>query len=165
MIGSPLGVGERAGHHVANDVTARAEGREQRGVDPGDEWFQLTLVDHVVLNTLACRQAKPVVGESGHAIECQPLVGADHATGNRGTNHAGVVERSPLLGAGPADVAVVLLIDAVELQQQLGVVFEVGRRRCEFGVDGAGQVPAVDLDLFGAHVVSGRFGSAHSIKR
>ena len=115
--GAPVGVWQRAGHHVAHHVAAGGERREQRGVDAVHDLVQLTLRNEVVLHTLSCRQAHRTVGELGEPVEREPLVEGDHPARNRRANHARVVEGELLLGARPAHVAVVLLVDPVELEQ------------------------------------------------
>jgi hypothetical protein len=142
-------MGERARHHVAHHVATGAERGQQRRVDPADELSQLALVDHVVLHALAGGEAQLVVGERRHPVEREPLVVGDHAAGHRGADHARVVERQLELCARPADVAVVLLIDPVELQQQLGVVVEIVTVVGELLADGAAEVVAGELDGFG----------------
>ncbi len=147
----PFGVGERARHHVADHVTAGGERGEQRRVDAGDEATQVVLVDDVVLHALAGGEAQLVVGELGDVVERQPLLPADHATGDRGAHHARVVEWQLLLRAGAAYVAVVLLVDPVELEQDLVVVFEVGLGSLEFLADRAAEVVARELDVLRGH--------------
>ena len=122
---------------------------KQRRVDPGDELAQFALVHDVVLHALASGEPELVVRERRHPIECEPLLVGDHAAGHRGAHHARVVERQLELGARAADVAVVLLVDAVELQQQLGVVVEVVAVVGEFLADRAAEVVAGELDGFG----------------
>ena len=74
-------MGQRARHHVADDVAARAERRQRRGVDARHELVELALVDDVVLHALPCGEAQLVVGERRDPIERQPLRRADHASG------------------------------------------------------------------------------------
>ncbi len=142
-------VGERARHHVAHDVAAGGQRGEQRGVDAGDEAAQVVLVDDVVLHTLAGGEAQLVVGELGDVVERQPLLPGDHAAGDRRPHHARVVEGELLLGARPAHVAIVLLVDPVELEQDLVVVLEIGLCPLELLADGATEVVAGELDVFG----------------
>ena len=149
--GASFRVGKRAGHHVAHHVATRRERGEQRGVDAGHELSQLALVDHVVLHALSCREPELLIGECRHAIEREPLLAGDHATGHRCPNHARVVEWQLQLGAGAADVAVVLLVDAVELQEQLGIVVEVVTIVDELVADRAAQVVAVEFDRLCRH--------------
>ena len=117
-------VGPWRAHHVAHDVAARRQRRQQGAVDPGDELAQLTLVHDVELHALARGEAHRAVGEVGHTIERQPLLAGQRAAGHRGPDHAGVVERELLRRSGATDVTVVLLVDPVELEQHGAVVGE-----------------------------------------
>ena len=103
----------------------------------------------VVLNALPSGEPELVVGERRHPIEGEPLVVGDDASGDRGSHHARVVQRELELGARAADVAVVLLVDPVELQQQFGVVVEVVAVVREFLADRPAEVVARELDGFG----------------
>ena len=121
----------RAAHDVAHDVAARRQRGEQAAVDAVHELVQVALVDDVELHALTGGQAQRSVGELGQSIEGQPLLAADQPARHGGAHHARVVERQLLRCPFAAHVAVVLLVDAVELEQDGGVVLEgvgVGRR-------------------------------------
>ena len=80
---------------------------------------------HVELHALARGEAQRAAGELGQAVECQPLLGRDTSAGHGGAHHAGVVERELLRGPFAPHVAVVLLVDAVELEQHRRVGLEL----------------------------------------
>ena len=149
--GSPVGVRQRAGHHVADDVTAGGERREQRVVDATHDVVQLTLRNEVVLHALPGGQAHRAVGELGEAVERQPLIEGDHPAWHRRAHHARVVERELLLRAGPAHVAVVLLVDAVELEQHRALGPELVGLKPSSSPIVAAQVPALGLDRLDGH--------------
>ena len=100
---------------------------------PSTSVAQLALVHDVELHALAGRQAHRAVGEVGDPVERQPLLAAEPAARNGRPDHARVVERQLLRRPLTADVAVVLLVDAVELEHDLVVVAE--------GVGAVGRAP------------------------
>ena len=93
-------------------------------------------MDEVELHALAGRQAHRPVGQLGEAVEGEPLLGGQLAARNGGADHAGIGERELLRRPLAPNVAVVLLVDAVELEEdfaalggeRLGVVVELGRQ-------------------------------------
>ncbi len=108
----------------------------------------------MVLHALAGREPQLLIRQRGDPVEGQPLLARDHAARHRGAHHAGVVERQLELRAGTTNVAVVLLVDPVELEEQFGVVVEVGGVVDEFRSDRAPEVVALELDLLGTHKCS-----------
>ncbi len=113
--------------------------------------MQLALVHDVELHALASGEAHRAVGQLGQAIERQPLLGRELAAGHRRPDHARVVERQLLRRPLAADVAVVLLVDPVELQQHLVVAVEAVAAAGEVLGQGAAQEPALALDVLDAH--------------
>ena len=79
-------------------------------------------MDEVELHALAGRQAHRPVGELGEAVEGEPLLGGELAARDGGAHHARVGERQLLRRPLAPDVAVVLLIDAVELEEHLAAL-------------------------------------------
>ena len=65
---------------------------------------------------------------AGQVVGRQPLLGAQDTAGEAGAHHARVGQLLAGGGAGPALVAVVLLVGAVELEQRGGVGAELARR-------------------------------------
>ena len=162
--GPPVGMGERAGHHVAHHVAAGGERREQRGIDAVHDLVQLTLRHEVVLDTLSRRQAHRTVGQLGEAVEREPLVECDHAARHRRADHARVVERELLLRSRPAHVAVVLLVDAVELEQHRALGAElVGLD--QLVADRAAQIPTLGLDRLDGHALRPQLVDEHGRAR
>ena len=111
--------------HAASVVSAG-------GVDAVDELVQRALVDEVELHALAGREAHRPVRQLGETVEGEPLLGGQLAAGDGGADHAGVGERQLLRRPLAPNVAVVLLVDAVELEEDLAALggerLGVGRR-------------------------------------
>jgi hypothetical protein len=105
----------------------------------------------VELHALPGRQAHGAVGQVGDPVEGQPLLAGQPATGDGGAHHAGVVEGQALGPPRLADVAIVLLVDAVELEQHDAVVLELGGGRRQLVGERATQVAAGPLDVLDAH--------------
>ena len=114
--------------HVADDVAAGRQRGQQGVVDAPHQRAQRSLAHDVELHALAGGQAHRAVGEVGDAVERQPLLGGEPAARDGGAHHAGVIERELGRRAGPADVTVVLLVDAVELEDDR--CRRARRRRC-----------------------------------
>ena len=124
-------LGCRAAHHVADHVAARGERGEPGGVDRVDDPLQIGLVHEVQLHALAGGQPQRAVGALGKRSRASHCSGVSRPR-HRGAHHARVVERQ-LLESLAADVAVVLLVDAVELEQRLAVPAERGVVACQLG--------------------------------
>jgi len=131
-----LGDGGRGGRgDVAVDVAAGREGGEEGLVDFFNERAEAGLHDAVELDALAGSDAKGVVAVlGGEVVEGDPLVGRHDAAGDAAADHHDVFL------AGLAEVAVVLLVNAVEFGELLFVVREAIEGRVgEGGGDGAGE--------------------------
>jgi hypothetical protein len=126
---------------------------------------QLTLVHDVELHALAGRQAHRAVSQVGEPIEGQPLLGRQLTTGDGRAHHAGVVERQLLARPLAADVAVVLLVDPVELEHDLVVVVEAVGALGQLLGDGAAQVAAGSLDVLDAHAPTSLRSAPSSLLR
>ena len=118
---------------------------------PRDQLAQLALVHDVELHALAGRQAHRAVGEVGDPVERQPLLAAQPAAGNGRPDHARVVEGQLLRRPLTTDVAIVLLVDAVELQHDLVVVAEGVGAVGELLRQGAPEEAAGPLDVLDGH--------------
>eukprot|EP00160_Parvularia_atlantis_P006892 Unigene1606_Nuclearia_a/m.4970 Unigene1606_Nuclearia_a/g.4970 ORF Unigene1606_Nuclearia_a/g.4970 Unigene1606_Nuclearia_a/m.4970 type:complete len:404 (+) Unigene1606_Nuclearia_a:1253-2464(+) len=121
---------ERIGraHDVAVDVAAGREGVHQDLVDVADALAELALDDAVELEGLPRREPDGAVGvRVGNAVHGQPLCGRADAAGHTHADHERegllLLESTPLL----AQVAVVLLVDTVELGQHRVLLCERAR--------------------------------------
>ena len=102
------------------------------------------------LESLARGEAQRAVGVApGNLIERQPLLWRTDAAGQAGADHETVGRLQLLQAALLAQVAVVLLVAAVQLEE-LCVVFaqRAGNRVRQTLDDGAAQTPAGRLDAF-----------------
>ncbi len=154
MEGGDEGVG--VGHDVAVDVAAGGEGVEQGVVDLLDAGLEVGLEDAVKLEGLAGGELDGAVGVLvGDAVNLEPLGGGADATGNADADHEDEGFFELLLAALVTEVAVVLLVGAVEFEQ-LGVVLGNGARGSvgQAGEDSAAQVVA---GLFDSLVFGGLF--------
>jgi hypothetical protein len=108
-----------AGGDVAHDVAAGRERRQHRLVDRGEERLQRRLDYAVELHALARRDAQAAVAEPvGEAVQREPLRRGEAAAGDARAHHElGRLAEAALLPLGRA-VAVVALIDAVELEER-----------------------------------------------
>ena len=107
----------RRGHHVAVVVPARRQRSQQRVVDLLDQRAQAALDHPVKLEALPGGHAQRVIRIArGQVVAGQVLGRGEHAAGNPAAHHEDVFL------ARLAQVPVVLLIDAVELQE-LQVIF------------------------------------------
>jgi len=114
--------GMAAGRDVSVDVAAGSDGVDQRGVHRGDGRLQLALDDAVHLEGLAGGHAQRAVGELvGDRVHREPLARRRRAARQARADHEAVGGLELLQPAFLAQVAVVLLVAAVELDQ-LGVV-------------------------------------------
>ena len=110
----------RRGHHVAVVVPARRQRAQQRVIDLLDQRAQAALDHAVKLEALPGGDAQRVVGVArGQVVASQVLGRGEHAAGNPAAHHEDV------LLARLAQVPVVLLIDAVELQELRVILHEV----------------------------------------
>ena len=150
-LGVQLGlVRVRVAHHVAVHVAARRDRVHQRVVDFPDGRLEIFLDDAVQLERLARGELERAVGVVGaEAIHVQPLLRRANPAGHAHARHE---RKGPfLLGLAPLppQIAIVLLIDAVELSQ-----LRVVRGQRAGGVvpqpvgDGAPEEIAVGLDGF-----------------
>ena len=113
--------GHGRGHDVAVHVAAGREGINHGLVDLAHERAETIFDDTVELNALPSREAQGVVGALGsQVIQGNPLPGAQDAARDAAADHPDV------LFATLAQVAVVLLVDAVKLEKLLVVCREAG---------------------------------------
>ena len=106
----------RVAHDVAVDVATSRDGIHQRIVDLADGELEIFLDDAVQLKRLSRGQLERAVGVvAAKRIHVQPLLrGADPA-GQTDTGHEGIRRLELGLAAFSADVAVVLLVNAMKL--------------------------------------------------
>jgi len=133
-------------HHVAHDVTASGVGRHQTLGQPTNQRLQLAFVNEVELNTLTRGETQSAISEPiGQRINGQPLLGRQHPARHRTPDHARVGQRFLRLGQPTSKVPVVLLVDAVKLEQlpSIGRKRKVARR--EFVQDGSSVQPDIDV--------------------
>jgi len=140
----------RIAHHVAIHITAGGESVEEGLVDLGDGLFEIALDDAVELESLPGRELERSVGMlESDAVHLEPLHRRGDAAGDADADHERVGGLELLLAALFADVAVVLLVDAVKLGELLIVLRDgSGRRVGESFEDGAAQVIARVFDAF-----------------
>ena len=112
---------------------------------------QRPLGHEVELHPLAGREPHRAVGEVGEAVLGQPLLGGQAPARHRRPHHARVRERKLLRGAGATDVAIVLLVDPVELEQRHAVGLERVGGGGQLARQVAAQLPAGPLDVLDAH--------------
>ena len=137
--------------HVADHVATRGQGGQHGVVDAADQRAQRSLAHDVELHALARRQAHRAVGQLGDPVERLPLLGGQPAARHGGADHARVVERELGRRPGPPDVTVVLLVDAVELEDHRVVVLERIGVGSQLLGQRAAQVGAGALDVLDAH--------------
>jgi len=121
--------------HVAVHVAARGERGEQRLVDALDHRAQAGFQYAMKLDGLARGNTQRIVAILGRQpVEHAPLIGRHHATGDAAADHHDVFL------AGLAQVAVILLVGAVKLQELVFVLGKmVGVRVVQRRGDGAGE--------------------------
>ena len=104
----------------------------------------------MVLNRLPCRDADAAIGEFVcHPVEIPILIGRDHSTWQHDTNHIAVRLTQAFLAAFGTQVAIVLLVSPVKLQQLHIVMLKmIDRRIFEHFVDGASQQVTLLLSNF-----------------
>ncbi len=153
-------------HHVAVDVAARGQCVDQRGVDRLHGGLELALDHPVELECLAGGDAHRVIGVvGGDRVQLQPLLRGDHAAGRARADHE-LVGRFELLPAAlVAQVAVVLLVTAVVLDQG-GVVLaqRSGERIGQALQQLPAQAPAVGFDCFNGMVAHGMRGAVVQVR-
>ena len=158
LLASGADRGHGRGHDVAIHITAGGQGVDHGLVDLAHERAE-TIFDHAVkLDALAGGQAQGVVGAlGGEVVEGDPLPGAQDAAGNATADHPDV------LLAALAQVAIVLLINAVELDELLVVCGKAGERGIrQSGGDVSGQGRNGRLEFFvAARLLLGGGGGAH----
>ena len=132
------------GGHVAVDVAAGGERGGEGVVDRLDQRADALLQHAVELEGLAGGDAERAVGEAARELVVDDILGGrDDAAGLARAHHDGV-----FLG-DLALIAVVLLVDAVELDELLVVAAEaVGRRVGEGFANRAGKVGFIGLQEF-----------------
>jgi hypothetical protein len=141
------GLQARARDDVAHHVTARTERRHELLVEGTGERAQAVLYHTVKLHRLSSGQSDRPVGDARRdPVEGQPLVGGHVPTRDDNADHEDVVKR--LLGEGPlpANVAIVLGVDAVELEDLLALVRDSRQSVVELDGDAAAQEVARSLD-------------------
>src|SRR5262245_59961527 len=104
-------VRRRTRHHVAFDVPASAEWRQQAGVDLGNRLLQMTLEDAVQLDALPSRQAERAVRmDTGDIVDGEVLPGRERAARYPAPDHEHVLLARGLLRAGLPRIPIFLLI-------------------------------------------------------
>jgi hypothetical protein len=123
--GAPRGVrvDRRAAHHVAHDVAARGERRQQCLVDLADQCLEVAEHDAVELDRLPGRETNGSVAEAPREpVEHEVLLRGHHAARDAASHHAGVGALGLALALRRPRIAVVLLVDPVVLDDvQVGV--------------------------------------------
>ena len=117
LIAQPAGERRRAAHHVALHVAAGAERRDERVVQLADRSLQVALHHAVKLVVLSRRDPQRAVAVAARQlVEHEVLPGGEDAARDLAADHEGVVGLEAGIAALAARVAVVLLVDAVELE-------------------------------------------------
>ena len=146
------------GHDVAIHITAGGQGVDHGLIDLAHERAE-TVLDHTVkLDALTGGQAQGVVGAlGGEIVEGDPLAGTQDAARDAAADHPDV------LLAALAEVAIVLLINAVEFDELLVVCGKAGKRGVrQSGGDVPGQGRNGRLEFFvAARLLLGGGGGAH----
>ena len=121
-------IGIRIAHHVAVHVAAGGQRVEQRLVDVVDRLAKVPLQHAVELERLPRGEADFAVGIFVRkGVQLQPLLGRDDAARRADADHEVEGRLQPLPRPLVAEVAVVLHVRAVKLQQEV-VAFRHGRR-------------------------------------
>ena len=143
--------------HITVDIAARRQCGDQLGVQRPDQRSQVTLADEVILHPLASGEAQGAVGHLiGHLVQTQPLFAGECTARDAGSDHEDVVHIETLGLQRLALVAIILGIDAVELEEHLSFVGDArfGPRQLHRHV--APKPVAGGLDVFDAtHVAYG----------
>jgi hypothetical protein len=137
-------VGCRRRHHVALHIAAGREGGKQHPVDLGKRFLEVALQDAVVLDALPRGDPKGAIRIGvGEPVKCEILARGELSARDVQADH----HRVALLRADAPVVPVVLLVDAVELQQLLVILGEAaGRLVAERCGDRAAKPGACGLD-------------------
>ena len=159
VVAEPLGqrqslrvrrAGVRVGgaHDVAVHVAASRDGVEQRVVHGGQRRAQVALDDAVELDRLPGGEADGAVGPLPRdLVQLQPLLGADAPAGDAEAGHEADGRLHALAPALRSQVAVVLLVEAVELRQLRVVLGQsAGDDVAHAFGDGAAERAAAGLD-------------------
>ena len=166
MIGNPLRdlehlgmhlrkVRVRIAHHVAIHITAGGDGVHRGLIDLFDRALEVALDDAVKLEGLTRGELDRAVGKlRRHAVGFKPLLRSGNTARHADADHERVGLVELVLAAVGAQVAIVLLISAVEFQQLLIILRHRSSRhiRKPFG-NRATEVIAARLDV----LVRGKF--------
>jgi hypothetical protein len=108
--------GKRRAHHVAADVSTGGDRAQERVVDAADGRLEVALQDAVKLEGLARRQPERIVPVSScQRVEREPLRGRRDAARDTHPHHELVCGLQLLPRALGAQVAIILLVEAVKL--------------------------------------------------
>ena len=118
-------------------------------VQPRGQGLQVELHHSVELHGLARREADAAVGEvAGDVVEGEPLRRVQTPAGDGHADHEDVLEGLARQGALAARIAIVLGVDAVELEQVLRGPRQVRFRRIQVRRQVAAQAIGAALDPF-----------------
>ena len=152
-----------AGDDVAHDVAAGTEGGHDLVVEAPRQRPEVALAHAVELHRLAGGEPDAPVGElAGDLVERQPLLRAEAPPGDGHTDHEDVVEGLPGKRAGSAEIPVVLSVDAMEIEQLLAALRDLGLWAGELRMQVAPEQLAVlfdPLDTRQGLVLAGHVGS------
>ena len=128
-----------------------SHGGETAVADPGDDRLQVPLEHAVELDALTVGQAQRALRQDAEIVMDQPLLGGNPAAGHFGAHH----ERPGLfllfLGKGGPEVPVVLLVGAVEFEQDVFGFVHMGERGVgEVFRDVAAKALGLEFDFFDA---------------
>src|SRR4029077_16907432 len=136
-----------AAHDVPLDVSAAAERGQQGVVDGADRFLDIALEHAMKLKVLARRNPQRAVGPSpADLVVCDVCVRRHDASRNSRPDHQLVVLVQASGTSFLTAIAIILLIDSVELEQLLGVVTKRGRVLDKLLFDQATKVVARRLD-------------------
>ena len=152
-------IGIRVAHHIAVHVAARSDRVHRHLINLGDGTLQIALDDAVKLKGLTRGQLDSSVRELGsEAVGLQPLLRSGNSTRHADTDHEGISLLQLVLATVRAEIAIILLIGSVELEELLVVLTHRSSGQvCKPFGNRAAQVVAVDLDVF----VRGEFLFTH----
>ena len=153
-----VGKGFGAAHDVALDIAAAAERRQKGVVDGADRFLDVALEHSVQLEVLPGGDAHRAVCPAPADVVMRDVrIGRDDAPGDPRTDHQLVMLVQP---AGPrllAAVAIILLVDAVKLEQLFRSLSERGRVLEQLLFDEPSKVVARRLDgLIARKALEGR---------
>ena len=146
----PGEIGVGVAHHVAVHVSASRDGIHRRLIDLRNRALEVRLDDAVELERLARGQLNRAVRElRGEAIRFQPLLRGGDTARHADADHEGIRLVELVLTAIRAQVAIVLLVGAVEFQQLLVILaHRSGGKVGKTFLDRPAQIVAADLDGF-----------------